>query len=40
MWQDRKASNALAALKMGLALEATAMRDGKWQTVEAVRLAW
>ena len=38
MWQDRKASNALAELKKGLALEATAMRDGKWQTVEAATL--
>ena len=28
-WQDRKASDALAALKKGLAPEATAMRDGK-----------
>ncbi|MGY3618281.1 plasma-membrane proton-efflux P-type ATPase [Bradyrhizobium sp. USDA 10063] len=37
-WQDRKASNALAALKKGLAPEATAMRDGKWQTVEAAML--
>ena len=32
-WQDRKASECLAALKAGLAPEATAMRDGKWQTV-------
>ena len=38
MWQDRKASNALAELKKGLALEATAMRDGKWQTVGAATL--
>jgi H+-transporting ATPase len=37
-WQDRKASNALAALKKGLAPEATAMRDGKWQTVQAATL--
>jgi H+-transporting ATPase len=37
-WQDRKASNALAALKRGLAPEATAMRDGKWQTAEAATL--
>lgn len=35
LWQDLKASNALAELKKGLALEATAMRDGKWQTVAA-----
>ena len=32
LWQDRKASNALAALKKGLAPEATVLRDGKWQT--------
>ena len=38
LWQDRKASNALAALKKGLAPEATAMRDGKWQTIEAATL--
>ena len=37
-WEDRKASNALAALKKGLAPEATAMRDGRWQTVEAATL--
>src|SRR5215831_5087117 len=37
-WQDRKASNALAALKKGLAPEATALRDGKWQTVQAATL--
>ena len=37
-WQDRKASSALAALKKGLAPEATVMRDGKWQTVEAATL--
>jgi H+-transporting ATPase len=37
-WQDRKASNALAALKAGLAPEATALRNGKWQTVEASTL--
>ena len=37
-WQDRKASNALAALKKGLAPEATVMRDGKWQTVQAAML--
>jgi len=38
MWQDRQASHALAELKKGLALEATAMRDGKWQTVGAATL--
>jgi hypothetical protein len=37
-WQDRKASNALAALKKGLAPEATAMRAGNWQTVTAATL--
>jgi H+-transporting ATPase len=37
-WQDRKASNALAALKAGLAPEATALRDGKWQTLQASTL--
>ena len=37
-WQDRKASNALAALKKGLAPEATALRDGKWQTLQAATL--
>jgi H+-transporting ATPase len=37
-WQDRKASNALAALKKGLAPEATARRDGKWNTVPAATL--
>ena len=37
-WQDHKASNALAALKRGLAPEATALRDGKWQTVQAATL--
>ena len=37
-WQDRKASNALAALRKGLAPEATVMRDGKWQTLAAATL--
>jgi len=37
-WQDRKASNALAALKAGLAPEATVMRDGQWSTVQASTL--
>jgi H+-transporting ATPase len=37
-WQDRKASSALAALKKGLAPEATAMRDGRWQTLQAATL--
>jgi H+-transporting ATPase len=38
IWQDRKASNALAALKKGLAPEATVMRDGNWQTIQAAML--
>ena len=38
LWQDLKASNALAALKKGLAPEATARRDGKWGTVDASTL--
>jgi H+-transporting ATPase len=37
-WQDHKASNALAALKKGMAPEATVLRDGKWQTVQAATL--
>ncbi|MCB1943936.1 MAG: HAD-IC family P-type ATPase, partial [Candidatus Accumulibacter sp.] len=37
-WQDRKASNALAALKAGLAPEATVLRDGQWSTVQAATL--
>jgi H+-transporting ATPase len=37
-WQDRKASNALAALKKGLAPEATVLRDGSWTTLEASQL--
>jgi H+-transporting ATPase len=37
-WQDRKASSALAALKSGLAPEATALRDGTWQTLQAATL--
>ena len=37
-WQDRQASSALAALKKGLAPEALALRDGKWQTVQAATL--
>ena len=34
-WQDHKSSNALSELKKGLAPEATALRDGQWQTVQA-----
>jgi H+-transporting ATPase len=37
-WQDMKASNALAALKKGLALKATARREGTYQTVDAATL--
>jgi H+-transporting ATPase len=37
-WQDRKASNALAALKKGLAPEATVLRDGAWTTLDAAQL--
>ncbi len=38
LWQDAKASNALAALKKGLAPDATARRDGAWATVDAATL--
>ncbi|MHA7664462.1 plasma-membrane proton-efflux P-type ATPase [Mycolicibacterium sp. HS_4_1] len=38
LWQDMKASNALAALKKGLAPEATALRDGTWQPIQASTL--
>ncbi len=34
-WQDPKASSALAALKKGLAPEATFLRDEEWQTRQA-----
>ena len=37
-WQDHKAANALAELKKGLAPEANAKRDGKWQTIAASEL--
>ncbi len=37
-WQERKAQNALAALKGQLALKARAQRDGDWQTVPAREL--
>ncbi len=39
LWQDFKATNALAALKKGLAPRATALRDGKWETIDAATLA-
>ncbi|AEG41410.1 HAD-IC family P-type ATPase [Lactobacillus kefiranofaciens] len=38
LWQDRKASNVLAALKKGLAPNATVMRDGKFKTIPASKL--
>lgn len=38
MWQDRKASNALAALKKGLAPTATVKRNGKFETIAASKL--
>ena len=34
-WQERKAQNALEALKDQLAIEARVRRDGKWQSVPA-----
>lgn len=34
-WQDKKASTALAALKKGLAPEATVLRDSSWKTIPA-----
>lgn len=34
-WEEHKASNALAALKKGLALKARALRDGKWHEIAA-----
>ncbi len=37
-WEEHKASNALAALKAGLALKARALRGGKWEEVEAASL--
>jgi H+-transporting ATPase len=38
LWQDRKASSALSALKKGLAPEATVLRAGQWGTVDAATL--
>ncbi len=38
LWQDMKASNALAALKKGLAPVATARRDGTWSHITASTL--
>ncbi len=37
-WQERKASDALAALKAGLAPKATALRDGTFTTVDAAEV--
>lgn len=37
-WQDYKASNALDALKKGLAPRARVLRDGKWTTTDAADL--
>src|SRR6266542_4236878 len=34
-WEEHAASNALEALKSSLALKARALRDGKWQQVDA-----
>jgi len=34
-WQERKASDALAALKAGMAPQATALRDGEFATIDA-----
>ena len=37
-WQEHQASNALDALKHALALNANALREGKWQTIPASNL--
>src|ERR1041385_1138984 len=37
-WEEQEASNALDALKSSLALRARALRDGKWQQVDAPTL--
>ena len=37
-WQERKAANALAALKKGLAPKAHVKRDGAWSTLDAAQL--
>ncbi len=37
-WQERKAANALSALKKGLAPKAHVKRDGTWSTIDAVDL--
>jgi H+-transporting ATPase len=37
-WQDNKASNALDALKKGLAPKARVLRDGNWLSIDAAEL--
>ncbi|MCA9103678.1 MAG: plasma-membrane proton-efflux P-type ATPase [Planctomycetales bacterium] len=37
-WQERKASDALAALKQGLAPKATVRRDGQFRTIDATEV--
>jgi H+-transporting ATPase len=37
-WQDNKASDALDALKKGLAPRARALRDGSWTSIDAAEL--
>ena len=37
-WQERKASDALAALKAGMAPKATALRDGKFASIDAAEV--
>ena len=37
-WQDNKASNALEALKKGLAPKARVLRDGTWTSIDAAEL--
>ncbi len=37
-WQERKASDALAALKAGLAPKATALRDGQFVSIDAAEV--
>ncbi len=37
-WEEHKASNALDALKAGLALQARVLRDGKWSEIPAADL--
>ena len=37
-WQERKASDALAALKAGMAPKATALRDGEFASIDAAEV--